>query len=220
MIRFFYSFLLMACCLAHSSNATQYKFGNPVVAPYTVSPQSPNLNQSGVSREDQRVVAGFAPAESASDAQSTRDWSEVIALALPLALLVVVLFKLRRTIEGQAQLKVLDFADSGLDDEDTLRRARLASAFLGNELPAGFVALLNKQKPERLRILFEGAEHRSGLIKMLAEGDLGRRTAIIRYWNACFNDYKPDRRDHWFARLAREAGVDVSTLPDFNKKSD
>ena len=213
MIRFFYRLLLLACCIPHSSNAQQDKFGTLVVTPYTVSPQGPNLSPIGAITGVQRIAVD-------ADGQRTLDWLEVIALALPLALLVVVLFKLRRTIEGQAQLKVLDFADSGLDDEDTLRRARLASAFLGNELPAGFVALLNKQKPERLRIPFEVVEHRSFLIKMLADGDLGRRTAIIRYWNACFNDYKPDRRDHWFARLAREAGVDVSTLPDFNKKSD
>lgn len=216
MIRFFYSFLFLAGFLLYSSTEEQYKFGAPFV-----SRQSSNFNQSdGANREDRKAVAGIAPEESALDVQKTRDLLEVVALAVTLALIGVVLFKLHRTIEGQAQLKVLDFANLGVDDEDTLRRARLASAFLRNELPAGFVSLLAKGKPERPRIPFAVVEHRSGLIKMLADGDLGRRTEIIRYWNACFNDYKPERRDHWFSRLAREAGVDVSTLPDFNKKLD
>jgi hypothetical protein len=218
MIRFFYSFLLIACCLLYSSTTEQYKFGAPI-SPYAVGLENPNPYQTGEGREGQRAVPGFAEG-AAPESQRTRDLLEVMAFAVPLALIGVVLFKLHRTIKGQAQLKVLDFAESGLDDEDTLRRARLASAFLRNELPAGFVSLLDKRKPDRLRIPFEVVEHRSGLIQMLVDGDLDRRTAILRYWNACFNDYKPDRRDHWFSRLAGEAGVDVSTLPDFNKKSD
>ena len=137
---------MVVCCLAHSSNATQYKFGNAVVAPYTVSPQSPNLNPISVIPGDQRVAVNAE-----EDAQRIRDWLGVITLALPLALIVVVLFKLQRTIEGQAQLKVLDFADSGVDDEDTLRRARLASAFLGNELPVGSCQIGRERKPLIMR---------------------------------------------------------------------
>jgi hypothetical protein len=170
--------------------------------------------------EERRVVAEEKKANTEAEAlkkQTVRDWVTGIASAVPLVLLLFGVYQLRRTLQGQAQLKVLDFADSGHDDEDMLRRAKLASEVLSHELPRGFKALINSRKPARRHLPFPVVEHRSELIKMLVGGTPEKRIEIIRYWNACFNDFKSDTPNHWFARIALEAGVDLKTLPDFNK---
>lgn len=195
-----------------------------VLLPILVLAQQNASSESGSSaqQEERRVVAEENRVQidrEALEQKKRSDWFTAIASIVPLVAIAFGVYQINRNLRGQAVMKVLDFADSGYDDEDMLRRAMLASEVLKHELPPRFSDVLRARKPERKHLPFEVVQHRSGLIQMLVNATPQDRIILIRYWNACFNDFKADKSNHWFTRIAQEAGVDIQTLPDFNRIS-
>jgi hypothetical protein len=167
---------------------------------------------TSASLEDRRVKADEDRVQIEREGlgeEKTRNLVSALALGLPLLAVAAGFWQFRRNLQGQAQLKVLDFAEEGYDPEDVLRCAQFAAELLRLEVPPNFVSRLNKAEVFKRHLPFPVVEHRSALIEILGDATTDKRTEIIKYWNACFNDYRPGDDNWWFNRLARQVGVQL-----------
>jgi hypothetical protein len=201
------------CSNAHRRNPRRGENSELKQTPVPIRDRTAAVDEQGVQRERERLrleERRVAAEEQRIQIERERlnsderlKWLPLLTVALALTALLIPLYQLRRTLRGQAALKVLDFAAGGHDDRSIIERGKLAAAILGGELDGSFLPTLEKATPKNIHLPPEVVEHRSGLIRMLLEFP-DDRESVLRYWRACFIK---DISFEWFRRLSEEASA-------------
>jgi hypothetical protein len=132
----------------------------------------------------------IAEAEAPVEPLHPRDFALPLAIAVPLLLLAYGLMRLRRTIEAQQLMHLMERSMEAPCPEEAADRARILASVLGKLLPIQTETAVQKLVAERIGragLPRDTVERRMALIRMLAEFP-EQRAQILADWETCFGD--------------------------------
>jgi hypothetical protein len=131
-----------------------------------------------------------------------KDYALPLAIAIPLLILAYAALRLRKTMESQQLMRLMERALEAQSPEEAADRVRILAGVMGKLLPIQTETAVQKlvaERVERAGLPKDTVERRMALIRMLAEYP-EQRDQILADWETCFGD-----ADSWALHIRQQA---------------